>query len=87
METEGSKWGIKRDIYGNIVISLQKQIAKQYQKLDKEPFNQLPSIQKWIIFLKSGKIPHSRINHFVNVIHGISNHLKVMPENVVSYGV
>jgi hypothetical protein len=50
MERE-ERWGIKRDASGNIVISLQKQIAQQYQRLDKEQFNQLPSIQKWITFL------------------------------------
>ncbi|HXG07083.1 MAG TPA: hypothetical protein VNI77_07140, partial [Nitrososphaera sp.] len=82
-----SKWRIKRDANGNIVVSLQKQIAQQYQKLDNEPFNQLPSIQKWITFLKSGAVPASRINHLANVIHGISNQLKVMPETLVSYGV
>ncbi|HEX7033602.1 MAG TPA: hypothetical protein VF172_11440, partial [Nitrososphaera sp.] len=81
------KWGIKRDINGNIVISLKKQIEQQYQELDNEPFNQLPSIQKWITFLKSGAIPASRINHLVNVIHGISDQLKIMPETLVSYGV
>ncbi|MEM3159587.1 MAG: tyrosine-type recombinase/integrase [Nitrososphaera sp.] len=86
MEREG-KWSIKRDANSNIVISLQKQIAQQYQKLDREPFNQLPSIQKWITFLKSGATPASRINHLVNVIHGMSNQLKIMPETLVSYGV
>ncbi len=86
MEREGT-WGITRDANGNIVISLQKQIAQQYKKLDNEPFNQLPSIQKWIIFLKSGAIPAIRINHLANVIHGISDQLKVMPETLVSYGV
>jgi integrase len=86
MEREGT-WGIKRDVNGNIVFSLQKQIAQQYRKLDNEPFNQLPSIQKWIIFLKSGGAPASRIRHLVNVIHGMSNQLKVMPETIVSYGI
>jgi hypothetical protein len=86
MEKE-RKWKIRRDANGNIVISLQKQIAQQYQQLENEPFNQLPSIQKWITFLKSGAIPASRINHLVNVIHGILNQLKVMPEILVSYGV
>jgi hypothetical protein len=66
---------------------LQKQLAQQYQKLDNEPFNQLPLVQKWITFLKSRATPASRINHLVNVIHGISNQLKVMPETIVSYGV
>lgn len=86
MENDG-KWGIKRDANGNIVISLRNQLEQQYRKLDNEPFNQLPSIQKWITFLKSGAIPASRINHLVNVIHGISNQLKVMPETIISYGV
>jgi hypothetical protein len=86
MERE-RKWGIKRDANGNIIIPLQKQIERQYQKLDKEPFNQLPSIQKWITFLKSGSIPASRINRLVNVIHVISNQLKVMPETLISYGI
>ncbi|HEX7032040.1 MAG TPA: hypothetical protein VF172_03475 [Nitrososphaera sp.] len=45
MKREG-KWGIKRDINSNIVISLQKQISQQYRDLDSEPFSQLPSIQK-----------------------------------------
>jgi hypothetical protein len=79
MEREG-KWGVKRDVNGNITISLRKQLEQQYQKLDNEPFNQLPSIQKWITFLKSGAIPVSRINHLVNVIHSISDQLKIMPE-------
>jgi hypothetical protein len=87
MERESSKWGIKRDANGNIVISLQKQLAQQYRQLDNEPFNHLPSIQKWITFLKSGKVPSSRIRYVVNVVHGISNQLKVMPETVISYGI
>lgn len=33
MEREG-KWGIKRDINSNIVISLQKQLAQQCRDLD-----------------------------------------------------
>ncbi len=82
-----NKWRIKRDTNGNIVISLQKQLEQQYKKLDKEPFNHLPSIQKWITFLKSGAIPATRINHLVNVIHGVSDQLKVMPETLVSFGV
>ncbi|MEP0824841.1 MAG: hypothetical protein HRF40_05090, partial [Nitrososphaera sp.] len=60
MEKE-EKWGIKRDANGNIVISLQKQLANEYRQLESEPFNQLPSIQKWITFLKSGGIPSRRI--------------------------
>ncbi len=86
MEREG-KWRIKRDLNGNIVISLQKQLEQQYQKLDKEPFNQLPSIQKWLTHLKSGRLQASRIQYVVNIIHGISDQLKVMPETLVSYGV
>jgi hypothetical protein len=81
------KWGIQRDANGNIVISLQKQISQQYQKLDKEPFNQLPSIQKWLTYLKSGRLQASRIQYVVNIVHGISDQLKVMPEILVSYGV
>jgi integrase len=87
MEREGSKWGIKRDANGNIVVSLQKQIAQQYHKLNNEPFNQLPSIQKWLTYLKSGRLQASRIQYVVNIVHGISNQLKVMPETLVSYGV
>ncbi|MEM3094609.1 MAG: hypothetical protein QXX64_03115, partial [Nitrososphaera sp.] len=86
MEREGG-WGIKRDTNGNIVVSLQKQLAQQYRQLDKEPFNQLPSIQKWITFLKSGKTPASRIRYVVSVVYGISNQLKVMPETIISYGI
>jgi hypothetical protein len=86
MEKEG-KWGIRRDANGIIVISLQKQLAQQYRQLENEPFSQLPSIQRWIIFLKSGGIPPTRIRHLVNVVHGISNQLKVMPETIVSYSV
>ena len=87
-EMEGEdKWGIKRDANGNIVISLQKQVAQQYQRLDKEPFNQLPSIQKWTTYLKSGKIPARRISCMTNMIHNISDQLKVMPETIVSFGV
>jgi len=87
MEREGNKWGIQRDANGNIVISLQKQIEQAYQKLDKEPFNQLPSIQKWLMYLKSGRLQASRIQYVVNIVHGISDQLKVMPETIVSYGV
>jgi hypothetical protein len=86
IEREG-KWGIKRDANGNIVISLQKQIEQAYQKLDKEPFNQLPAIQKWLTYLKSGRLQASRIQYVVNIVHGISDQLKVMPETLVSYGV
>jgi len=86
MEHE-EKWGIKRDANGNIVISLQKQLAQDYRQLENEPFNQLPSIQKWIMFLKSGGIPSRRIQYLVNVVHGISDELKLMPETIVSYGV
>ncbi|MEW6604249.1 MAG: hypothetical protein AB1351_06120 [Thermoproteota archaeon] len=86
MEREGA-WGIKRDVNGNIVISLQKQIEQAYQKLDNEPFNQLPSIQKWLTYLKSGRLQASRIQYVVNIVHGISDQLKVMPETLVSYGV
>ncbi len=84
MEREG-KWGIRRDVNGNIVISLQRQLAQQYQKLDREPFNQLPAIQKWITYLKSSRA--SKIQYCVNIIRGISDQLKVMPEAIVSYGV
>jgi hypothetical protein len=86
MEREG-KWGVKRDVNGNIVISLQKQIAQQYRKLDNEPFNQLPAIQKWLVYLKSGRLQASRIQYVVNIVHGISDQLKVLPETLVSYGV
>lgn len=84
---EEEKWGIKRDVNGNIIISLQKQLAQEYSQLESEPFNQLPSIQKWITYLKSGGIPSRRIRHLVNVIHGISDQLKLMPETIVSFGV
>lgn len=86
MQREG-KWGIRRDVNGNIVISLQKQLANEYRQLESEPFNQLPSMQKRITFLKSGGIPPRRIQYLVNGVHGISNQLKVMPETVVSYGI
>jgi len=86
MERE-STWGIKRDANSNIVILLQKQIEQQYQKLDEEPFNQLPSIQKWLTYLKSGRLQASRIQYVVNIVHGISDQLKAMPETIVSYGV
>ncbi len=72
MDREG-KWGIKRDVNGNIVISLQRQIAQEYRQLENELFNQLPSIQKRIMFLKSGMIPPRRIRYLVNVVHGISD--------------
>ncbi|MEM3136060.1 MAG: hypothetical protein QXW37_04965, partial [Candidatus Nitrosotenuis sp.] len=81
------KWGIQRDANGNIVISLQKQIAQQYKKLNNEPFNQLPSIQKWLMYLKSGRLQASRIQYVVNIVHGISDQLKIMPETLVSYGI
>ncbi|MEW5840153.1 MAG: hypothetical protein AB1753_04040, partial [Thermoproteota archaeon] len=89
MEKEEGKWGIRRDANGNIVISLQKQLAQEYRRLERggEPFNQLPSIQKWITYLKSGGIPATRIQYMVNVIHGISDQLMVMPETLVSHGV
>jgi integrase len=86
MEKE-DKWGIQRDANGNIVISLEKQLAHEYRRLESEPFNQLLSIQKWIMFLKSGGIPPRRIRYLVNVVHGISDQLKVMPETIVSFGV
>lgn len=79
--------GIQRDANGNIIVSLQKQLAQEYQQLENEPFNQLPSIRKWITFLKSGGIPSRRLQYLVNVVHGMSNQLKVMPETIVSYGV
>lgn len=69
-EREGA-WGIKRDANGNIIISLQKQLAQQYQKLDSEPFNQLPSIEKWIwitFLLKSDRIPTTRIRYVVKIV-------------------
>ncbi len=86
MEREG-RWGIKRDVNGNIVISLQRQIVQQYKELENKPFNQLPSIQKWLTYLKSGRLQASRIQYVVNIVHGISDQLKVMPETLVSYGV
>ncbi len=86
MEREG-KWGIKRDANGNIVISLQKQLAQEYRQLESEPFNQLPVIRKWITFLKSGGIPPGRIRYLVNVVHGMSDQLKVMPQTITSFGV
>ncbi len=86
MEHE-EKWGIKRDANGNIVISLQKQLAQEYRQLESERFNQLPSIQKWITFLKSGGILPRRIQYLLNVVHGMSDQLMVMPETIVSYGV
>ncbi|MEM2140273.1 hypothetical protein [Nitrososphaera sp.] len=86
MEHE-EKWGIKRDVNGNIITSLQEHLAGEYRRLENEPFNQLPSIQKWITYLKSGGIPPRRIQYLVNVVHGISDELKIMPETIVSYGV
>jgi hypothetical protein len=82
------KWGVKRDSNGNIVMSLQEQLAREYAKLQIEKFNQLPSIKKWITtYLKSGKVPATRIRYMTNIIHGISDQLKVMPETLVSHGV
>lgn len=81
------KWGIKRDANGNIIVSPQKQLAHEYRELEDEPFNQLPSIQKWITFLKSGGILPRRIRYLVNVVHGISDQLKEMPETIISFGV
>ncbi len=86
MEQE-EKWSIERDANGNIVISPQKQLAQEYRQLENKPFNQLPSVQKWITFLKSGWIPPRRIQYLINVIHGISDQLKVMPETIISFGV
>jgi hypothetical protein len=86
MEREG-KWGIKRDVNGNIVISLHKQLTQEYRQLENEPFNQLPSIKKWIMYLKSGGIPARRIQYMINIIHGISDQLMLMPETLVSHGV
>jgi len=86
MEHEG-KWGIKRDANGNIVISLQKQLTQEYRKLENEPFNQLPSIQKWTTYLKSGGIPARRIRYMINIVHGISDQLMVMPEMLVSQSI
>jgi len=86
MDREG-KWGIRRDANGNIVISLQKQLANEYRQLESEPFNQLPCIQKWITFLKSGGIPPRRIQYLLNVVHCMSDQLKLMPETIVSFGV
>jgi hypothetical protein len=86
MEHE-EKWGIKRDVNGNIVISLQEHLSGEYRRLENEPFNQLPSIQKWITYLKSGSIPARRIQYMINIIHSISDQLMVMPETLVSHGV
>jgi hypothetical protein len=80
-------WGVKRDSNGNIVMSLQEQIAQEYSRLQNEKFSQLPSIQKWITYLKSGKVPATRIRYMINMIHGISDQLMVMPETLVSHGV
>ncbi len=81
------KWGIKRDVKGNIILSLQQQLANEYAKLQNEKYSQLPSIQKWITYLKSGKVPAVRIRYMTNIIHGISDQLMVMPETLVSHGV
>ncbi|MEO9364412.1 MAG: hypothetical protein ABI348_10980, partial [Nitrososphaera sp.] len=86
MEHE-EKWGVKRDANRNIIISLQEHLVGEYRQLENEPFNQLPSIQKWITYLKSGGIPPRRIRYLVNVVHGISDQLKLMPDNIVSFGV
>jgi integrase len=86
MDREGG-WGIKRDANGNIIISLQKQLTQDYRQLENEPFNQLPSIQKWIMYMKSGGSPTRRIRYMINIIHGISDQLMVMPETLVSHGV
>lgn len=82
-----AKWGVKRDSNGNIVISLQEQLAQEYAKLQNEKFSQLPSIQKWITYLKSSKTPATRIRYMINTVHGISDQLMLMPETLVSYGV
>jgi hypothetical protein len=84
---EDAKWGVKRDTNGGIVISLQQQLALEYAQLQNEKFSQLPSIQKWITYLKSGKVPATRIRYMTNIIHGISDQLMVMPETLVSHGV
>lgn len=81
------RWGIKRDTNGNIVISLQKQLANEYRRLENEPFSRLPSIQRWMTFLKSADIPSRRIRYLLNVVHGIPDQLMVMPEMLVSYGI
>ena len=47
----------------------------------------MPSIQKWIAFLKSGRAPSSRIRYVVSIVHEISNQLKVMPETIISYSI
>ncbi|AIC14303.1 hypothetical protein [Nitrososphaera viennensis] len=87
-EMEGdTRWGIKRDANGSIVMSLQQQLAHEYAKLQNEKFSQLPSIQKWITYLKSAGIPARRIQYMLNIIHGIADQLLVMPETLVSYGV
>lgn len=49
------KCGIKRDANGNIIVSLQEHLAGEYRRLENERFNQLPSIQKWITYVKSGE--------------------------------
>src|SRR5690606_20520604 len=75
------------DVNGSIVISLAQQMALEYAKLQNEKFSQLPSIQKWITYLKSGKVPAVRIRYMTNIIHGISDQLMVMSETLVSHGV
>jgi hypothetical protein len=87
-EMEGdAKWGVKRDANGSIIMSLQQQLAHEYARLQNERFSQLPSIRKWITYLKSGGIPAKRIQYMINIIHGISDQLMVMPETLVSHGV
>ncbi|MEW6603187.1 MAG: cadherin-like domain-containing protein [Thermoproteota archaeon] len=86
-KTKHTRSRIKRDVNGNIVLSLQQQLASEYAKLQSETFSQLPSIQKWITYLKSGKVPATRIRYMTNIIHGISDQLMVMLETLVSHGV
>lgn len=86
-KTKHTRSRIKRDVNGTIVLSLQQQLASEYAKLQSEKFSQLPSIQKWITYLKSGKVPATRIRYMTNIIHGISDQLMVMPETLVSHGV
>jgi predicted transcriptional regulator len=86
MESD-AKWRIKRDANGSIVLSLQQQLVNEYAKLQNEKYSQLPSIQKWITYLKSGKVPATRIRYMTNIIHRISDQLMVMPETLVSHGV
>ncbi|MEM2139479.1 hypothetical protein [Nitrososphaera sp.] len=87
-EMEGdAKWGIRRDSNGSIIMSLHQQLAHEYAKLQNDRFGQLPSVQKWITYLKSAGIPARRIQYMLNIIHGISDQLMVMPETLVSHGV